>query len=149
VYQKVRYLIASHFIRHITVIFRWVQTWPEREPIHAANPFAPTAEELNIPETGGWAIMMRSFPAGWILFILILDIWILVSTEKTISNNKVGPGEGQWTFGQTLALLVVVFPVMDVWRQAKEMLNNRRARERGVEGLPPARELRQVCFQYP
>jgi hypothetical protein len=125
--------------------FRWVQAWPKPEPTHAANPFAPTAEELNIPETVGWAIAMRFFPAGWILFILIVDIWIFVSMEKTIANNNVGSGEGQWTFGQTLALLVVVFPVMDVWRQAREMLNNRRAREHGVEGPHAARELREVC----
>src|SRR5882762_4108507 len=112
-----------------TRIFRWVKTWDAGEPTQAENPRAPTLEELNIPETGSWSIYMRAFPAGWIFFILVVDIGLFVSTEKTISNNIVGPGEGQWTFGQTLALLVVIFPAMDVWRQTREMLNNRRVRK--------------------
>ena len=133
------------------MVFRWTETWrtPEDpEPVHTANPSGPTVVEgSDVPEIRGWAILMRSFPAGLVLFILIVDIWIFVSTEKTISNNSVGPGEGQWTFGQTLALLVVIFPAMDVWRQTREVLDKRHARMQDGNSVPQACELREVCCQ--
>jgi hypothetical protein len=48
---------------------------------------------------------------------LIAIILIIVSTEQTIRANNVTPGEGQWTLGQTLALMAAVISTLefDLW----------------------------------
>ena len=117
----------------------------------ATSSFAPTLEELDLPDAGLWRIGLRVWPVGWILFILTVDIGLFVSTEQTIQRNRVGPGEGQWTFGQTLALLVVVFPIMDLLRQIREMRDSRRRRrvlaESGQSDAndPDGQEMSEVC----
>ena len=128
-------------------------------PPQATNSFAPTLEELDIPNEGLWRIGLRVWPVGWILFILTVDIGLFVSTEQTIRRNRVGPGEGQWTFGQTLALLVVVFPIMDLLRQIREMRDSRRLRVLAESGQsdannPDGQEMSEVhpvdhvCISY-
>lgn len=47
---------------------------------------------------------------------MLLAISIVVSVEQTIHANQVGPGESQWTLGQTLAMFVSWIPVWDIAR---------------------------------
>lgn len=34
--------------------------------------------------------------------------------EKTVKENNVASGESDWTFGQMLAIIVVLFPLIDL-----------------------------------
>ena len=110
------------------------------------NSSSPTLDELNLPDAGLWRVALRVWPIGWILFILAVDIGLFVSTEQTIQRNRVGPGEGQWTFGQTLALLVVVFPAMDLLRQIRDMRESRRLRmlAESEQDNPDGQEMSEV-----
>jgi hypothetical protein len=49
--------------------------------------------------------------------VLAISLFVVVSIEKTIRANTVGPGEEQWTLGQTLALSISLIPVVDfgIW----------------------------------
>jgi hypothetical protein len=57
----------------------------------------------------------------------IITIVLIVSTEQMIhwSSSMIQPGEGNWTFGQTLALLLLVIPfwqaVGDIWGKGDEV----------------------------
>jgi hypothetical protein len=42
-----------------------------------------------------------------------------VSTEETINHNIVGSGESEWGFGQTLVLLVMSLPAIEVWEDIR------------------------------
>jgi hypothetical protein len=106
---------CNHPLRRIT---RWIESVTLNDTL--------SADPQDLPDTGLWRVALRAFPICWILFVLTLDIGLFVSTEQTIRRNNVGPGEGQWTFGQTLALLVVIFPMMDVWRMIRGVWDRRR-----------------------
>ncbi|TDL19199.1 hypothetical protein BD410DRAFT_447738 [Rickenella mellea] len=47
---------------------------------------------------------------------------IMVATERTIAANHVGDGERQWTFGQTFAVFVAIYPLMKAGKQLKATL---------------------------
>jgi len=57
--------------------------------------------------------------------VLLNTIWV-IDTELTISRNaiRVGSGESQWTFGQTLAMLMMTLPFVETLRQAQEWWRN-------------------------
>jgi hypothetical protein len=57
---------------------------------------------------------------------VFLDIIIILSTEGMIARNAVTADEHQWTFGQTLAVLLLIFPAMNLWKDAKVFLEKRR-----------------------
>jgi len=54
-----------------------------------------------------------------VITAFLLVIGLIVSTEKTIINNNVGPGGGQWSFGQTLSLILTLpslwTVIIDIW----------------------------------
>jgi len=70
---------------------------------------------------------------AWIFATTIILIFI-VDTELMIRRNAdiVQPGESQWSFGQTLAMLLVVLPLLDtlteVGRQPSEWLKKNHVR---------------------
>ena len=59
--------------------------------------------------------------------ILLFDLLFAVDTELMIRRNRalVQPGESQWTFGQTLAVIVTIIPLLEArkcikwWRKSK------------------------------
>ena len=59
--------------------------------------------------------------------VLFLDIFFAVNTELMIRRSRplVQPGESQWTFGQTLAVIVTIIPLLEArkcikwWRRSK------------------------------
>jgi hypothetical protein len=65
------------------------------------------------------------WPPGWhatallvvpgLLFLLLINIFFVINTELTIHRGvkQQQPGESQWTFGQTLALLLLSLPIRD------------------------------------
>ena len=62
----------------------------------------------------------------YILFVLFLDVLFAVDTELKIRRSRsfVQSGESQWTFGQTLAVIVTIIPVLEArkcikWRKPK------------------------------
>jgi hypothetical protein len=69
-----------------------------------------------------------------VVLSLVLDVLLIVSTEETINHNTVGSGESEWGFGQTLALLVMLLPAIEVW----EDIRGTWKRLRGNTGLSEA-----------
>ena len=70
----------------------------------------------------GWnpySFVRRLAFVGAPLFGALLVLLFVVDTELMIRRNKglVKEGESQWTFGQTLAMLVVVLPLVEVTKQ--------------------------------
>jgi hypothetical protein len=61
-------------------------------------------------------IGMMSVPASAVFPIII----VIILTEKMITSNTVGPGENDWTFGQSLALFIAVPPAWGVIKQLKK-----------------------------
>jgi membrane protein YdbS with pleckstrin-like domain len=60
------------------------------------------------------AVKLSVVPAALgLLFLLAIDVVFLVSIETTISHHDVTE-ENKWTFGQTLAVLLLALPVRDV-----------------------------------
>jgi hypothetical protein len=58
------------------------------------------------------------FPAVVGMVILcVINLIFLIDIELTLHRNRVGegPGESIWSFGQILALLLLVLPMRDVW----------------------------------
>jgi hypothetical protein len=74
---------------------------------------------------------------------IALVVIFIVDTEFMIqrSSGLVKPGESQWTFGQTLALLMLVLPMVEVAKRAKEWYKAHRERKRESE---KRRELNDV-----
>ena len=48
-------------------------------------------------------------------FVLFLDVLFVIDTELMIRRSRplVQPGESQWTFGQTLAVIVTIIPLLE------------------------------------
>jgi hypothetical protein len=67
---------------------------------------------LWIPRPYGRLAMCIFGPLLWICIII-------ASTEATIRINTVSPGENVWSFGQTFALLILVFPITDILSEVK------------------------------
>ncbi|TDL21624.1 hypothetical protein BD410DRAFT_898729 [Rickenella mellea] len=55
---------------------------------------------------------------------------ILFLTEAMIKVNHVADGESQWTFGQTIALFIALWPLWNVYKQTRETVKRIRA---GIE----------------
>jgi hypothetical protein len=67
--------------------------------------------------------------SAYVLAPLLLNILLIVTTEKTITHNRVGPEEAYWTFGQTLALIVALPYFIGVCKQLIEALRRRSKRK--------------------
>jgi hypothetical protein len=85
---------------------------------------------------------------------IFLELIIIIGTEGTISRNTVAPGEHIWTFGQTLALLVMVFLAWDLFKDLKDSYRGkqwRRAREssRSARSTASLMDAVDVCFTCP
>ncbi|KAF5345108.1 hypothetical protein D9756_011471 [Leucocoprinus leucothites] len=80
--------------------------------------------------------MLRFARAG-LAVLAIINAILLVDTEVAISRNQglTAKGDGDWTFGQTLALLLLLIPIRDIG----EALLERRAKTAG-ERLKTAAE---------
>jgi hypothetical protein len=65
--------------------------------------------------------------------LAVINIILLADTEVAISKNKglAAEGDGDWTFGQTLALLLLLVPLRDIG----EALLERRAKMVGMRLL--------------
>jgi hypothetical protein len=64
-----------------------------------------------------------------LLFLLAVDVVFMVDIETTISHHQVS-GESQWTFGQTLAVLLLVLPLRDVYDFVMRVLKDKHHKER-------------------
>lgn len=72
-----------------------------------------------------------------ILVATVIDIIFIVNTELTIwrSRKLVRNGESQWTFGQTLSMLMLVPPLMEVMTYSRKVKDKQNAPGRGAEGV--------------
>ncbi|KAF5363277.1 hypothetical protein D9756_000056 [Leucocoprinus leucothites] len=88
--------------------------------------------------------MIRFARAG-LAVLAIINIVLLVDTEVAIRKNRdlVTKGDGDWTFGQTLALLLLLIPMRDVG----EALLERRAKRVGekLKTASKAGNMDMVC----
>jgi hypothetical protein len=64
-----------------------------------------------------------------LLFLLAVDIVFMVDIETTIRFHDV-KDESLWTFGQTLAVLLLVLPLRDVYNFVKRVRNEKRHEKR-------------------
>jgi hypothetical protein len=64
-----------------------------------------------------------------LVFLLAVNIVFMADIESTISHHTV-LGESQWTFGQTLAVLLLVLPLRDVAMFIVEVRTEKRHKER-------------------
>jgi hypothetical protein len=82
----------------------------------------------------------------YILNPLILNILLILTTEKTIASNRVGPEEAYWTFGQTLAMIVALPYLIGVCKQLIMVIRRRSqgtwtsVLPKGPEQATPAQE---------
>jgi hypothetical protein len=74
----------------------------------------------------GWKAILGS---PYVITPLFLDILLILTTEKTIASNRVGPEETYWTFGQTLALIVALPYLIGVCKQIVIVLRRRSQRK--------------------
>jgi hypothetical protein len=83
--------------------------------------------KLPIPEERSKTIMRRLFGVAPVLvgliFLLAINIVFLVDIETTIhrARGRQESGESEWTFGQTLALLLLSLPIRDVFEFALQV----------------------------
>ena len=63
-------------------------------------------------------------------FVLFLDVLFTIDTELMIRRSRplVQPGESQWTFGQTLAVIVTIIPILEArkcikWRKSSRCVS--------------------------
>ena len=63
-------------------------------------------------------------------FILFLDVLFVIDTELMIRRSRplVQPGESQWTFGQTLAVIVTIIPLLEArkcikWKRSSKCVS--------------------------
>ncbi|KAG6859830.1 hypothetical protein C0995_003323 [Termitomyces sp. Mi166 len=66
-----------------------------------------------------------------LVILVLFEAFLLIDTELTISKNQalIGSSETQWTFGQTLALLVLLVPLRDLTESVLD-LGAKRQRKR-------------------
>jgi hypothetical protein len=57
---------------------------------------------------------------GGVIFMVLLEVVFVVDMELMISRSStmVKEGESQWTFGQTLAILMIALPLIEVGKAA-------------------------------
>jgi hypothetical protein len=67
-----------------------------------------------------------------LIFLLAVNIVFMADIETTIFNQKVS-GESQWTFGQTLAVLLLVLPLRDVAMFIVDVRTEKRHKERNTK----------------
>jgi hypothetical protein len=67
-----------------------------------------------------------------LLFLLAVNIVFMVDIESTISFHNVTE-ESQWTFGQTLAVLLLVLPLRDVYSFVKRDRKEKRHKKHRAE----------------
>jgi len=60
-----------------------------------------------------------------LIIIAFLEVLFIVDTELMISRNAgfVKPGESEWSFGQTLAMVITVLPFIDTAQAAYKSWN--------------------------
>lgn len=75
-------------------------------------------------------------PLSLVIGLLVFVI-IIASTELTIKVNNVAPGEGSWTFGQTLALLLTIPAFWDAFLEFHKTYKDRRGAQGPGTGLAP------------
>jgi hypothetical protein len=67
-----------------------------------------------------------------LIFLLAVNIVFMADIESTIFNHKVS-SESQWTFGQTLAVLLLVLPLRDVAMFIVDVRTEKRHKERNAK----------------
>jgi hypothetical protein len=90
-----------------------------------------------------------------LMFLLAVDIVFMVDIETAISHHQVSD-DSQWTFGQTLAVLLLVLPLRDVFYFIRDSIRARHIKKRRQEctdelkaalqndKMDPAERMRQV-----
>jgi hypothetical protein len=56
----------------------------------------------------------------YLISFAVYPLLLVIFTEKTIQINSVAFGEGQWTFGQTIAIIVVLPVLVDVASKCRD-----------------------------
>lgn len=90
----------------------WVMLFPRWSPFDSSSNRSDGREStLLLRRALGYSPSGVALLAGAIS--IVLSVMVIASTEQLIALNKqhVGEGEDDWTFGQILALLVLVLPV--------------------------------------
>jgi hypothetical protein len=67
-----------------------------------------------------------------LIFLLAVNIVFMADIETTIFHHKLS-GESQWTFGQTLAVLLLVLPLRDVAMFIVDVRTEKRHKERNTK----------------
>ena len=85
-------------------------------------------------------MMSNTYPlACFLVFWLLFEVVFIANTELMIHNSValVKLGESQWTFGQTLAMLMLVLPLLGLVKQAIEWNSGKKKvvsdEERGLD----------------
>lgn len=71
-------------------------------------------------------------------YIFVIIIFVIATEELIVINRDlVSEGEGEWTFGQTLAMFVLLPVVLDVWSKLRKAWSLRLRRKDGSDGSVP------------
>lgn len=82
------------------VASRWAGTEKYQQPTHANSKPGAQSQAL-----GAYAVILTA---------LVMNVCLIMTLEKSIRANRVSPGEGDWSLGQTFALVVAILPLVDV-----------------------------------
>jgi len=83
---------------------------------------------------------LKAMEVWFLVMAVCLDILLIVGTEGIvyINRNSVGEGEGDWTFGQTLSMLLLVIPFLDAVSKFRAVLKEKREKKNAG---PPTRAM--------
>jgi len=111
------------------IIYALKKWAPDKLPSFTATSQPVSAEEADSPlETTSlsyavspfklrfWGLLAQFFFAVAIIMTLTVQTFLITLTELTIAHNKhlIQSKEGDWTFGQTLALTLTLIPLIEV-----------------------------------
>jgi hypothetical protein len=101
-----------------------------------------TAIYFSLPKlfkfTGGTVHERLTWPDGVNFGQLGIIIYLIIMTEQTLGGNNVQYDQSQWTFGQTLAVLLVFPSLFEVCERALEILKLVKGNEEKDDPMVPA-----------
>ncbi|KZT52556.1 hypothetical protein CALCODRAFT_87539 [Calocera cornea HHB12733] len=116
--------------RRLSAAIRWLH--PSHTHAGRSKDADSRSPEPSMLEAAGVMNVVRGFLA--LTAVLEIAFWIW-RAEKTIWLNQhlISPGEDDWTLGQTLSLLLLVLPLMDMVKRLREVIWGRKARRNAPE----------------
>ena len=74
-------------------------------------------------------------------------IYVVIATESTLSRNDVATESNAWSFGQTVAIILILLPIVDFLSVIKQLSQERTPESSSVTGEPGKESKCPRCLQ--